>query len=366
MTTSALENLPDDRERTPANEPGMTRATGKLVVVAIATGACAYLCYLLLVPFLPALAWAITIAVVTQRYWTWLGSRFRSRNVQATVAVGTVGVSLLAPIVFLVYFAAAQIVDTVRVWRTPEYQQQWRQMLDDNPRLEEAWGRLTDNLDIQVAIGQVSEQVQSWATAVLSGVMATGFQALLAMFILFYLYRDREPALAAARLYSPLSGRETDYVLERLRDTMNATIFGSVVVALVQGALGGTIFALLGVPGAVLWGVVMGLLATIPYLGAFVVWGPAAVLLLISGHWIKASILAAWGVLIIGMVDNLLYPMLVGSRLKQHSVVAFIAIIGGLSLFGATGIVLGPVVVSLMFALLEIWRQRTRVSEFAA
>ena len=103
----------------------------------------------------------------------------------------------------------------------------------------------------------------------------------------------------------------------------------------------------------------MGLLAVVPYLGAFVVWAPAAVFLAMQGDWGKALLLTAWGTIVVGLIDNLIYPILVGNRLRQHTVLAFLAIVGGIALFGATGIILGPVMVSITQAVLEIWRRRT-------
>jgi predicted PurR-regulated permease PerM len=128
---------------------------------------------------------------------------------------------------------------------------------------------------------------------------------------------------------------------------------------MVQGALGGAMFAVLGIPGAVLWGVVMGCLAIIPYLGTFVIWGPTAASLAMQGEYTKAAVLAGWGLAAIGLIDNLLYPMMVGQRLQQHTALAFIAILGGVAIFGATGVVLGPLVAATTIFLLDVWRRRT-------
>ena len=86
----------------------------------------------------------------------------------------------------------------------------------------------------------------------------------------------------------------------------------------------------------------MGMLAVVPFLGAFIVWGPAALALGLNGQWIAAGVLTLWGLLVVGLIDNLVYPMLVGRQLAMHSLLSFIAIVGGLMLFGAHGIVLGP------------------------
>jgi predicted PurR-regulated permease PerM len=115
----------------------------------------------------------------------------------------------------------------------------------------------------------------------------------------------------------------------------------------------------MGIPGALLWGVVMGLLSIIPYLGAFVIWGPVAVVLALQGDWWRAIGLTVYGMTAIGLIDNLLYPLLVGRRMRLHTLVAFFAIVGGVATFGMSGIVLGPVIVAVSLALVDIWRKRT-------
>jgi predicted PurR-regulated permease PerM len=101
----------------------------------------------------------------------------------------------------------------------------------------------------------------------------------------------------------------------------------------------------------------------VPYMGTFMIWAPTAAILALGGHWIQAVVLVAWGLLVIGLIDNLLYPTLVGGRLRQHTVVSFFAILGGIGLFGASGIVLGPVLVSTTFVLVELWRERSALAQ---
>jgi predicted PurR-regulated permease PerM len=115
----------------------------------------------------------------------------------------------------------------------------------------------------------------------------------------------------------------------------------------------------LGLPAPLLWGAIMALLAIVPVLGAFVVWVPAALYLALSGNWGKALILTAWGGIVIALIDNLLYPVLVGKRLRLHTLPVFIAIVGGIVLFGGAGLILGPVTLALTVALVEVWRRRT-------
>jgi predicted PurR-regulated permease PerM len=105
---------------------------------------------------------------------------------------------------------------------------------------------------------------------------------------------------------------------------------------------------------------VMGVLAIIPVLGAFVIWIPAAIYLTLDGNWAKGLILTSWGAVVVGGIDNLLYPLLVGNRLRLHTVPAFVAIVGGLILFGPAGLLLGPVAVTATIFFLEIWQVRVR------
>jgi len=115
----------------------------------------------------------------------------------------------------------------------------------------------------------------------------------------------------------------------------------------------------LGVPGVILWAAALMAFAMIPAFGAFLVWGPIAIYLGLTGHWGKAALLAVWGGVIVSTIDNILYPILVGSHLRAHTVTILISILGGIAVFGVTGIVLGPVAFTIAGTLLGFWRRRT-------
>ncbi|HJQ80223.1 MAG TPA: AI-2E family transporter [Lacipirellulaceae bacterium] len=336
-----------------------TRSRGKLVVVSAATIACLYLCYRLAQPFMPALVWAVTGAVITHPLVGWIGRWIESPRWRAAAAVAIVIVVLFTPAIGLVYFAAIQVGQSLENVDPNQVLAQWQEAIDDSPRLSTAWQRISQHFNVATTAEQLTERAREFVTTFVAGSMYSLLQALVAVFVLYFLYRDEGYILANVKRLSPLTENETNRLLKRLADTVHATIFGTVVVAIVQGTLGGLIFWWLGLPAPVLWGTVMALLAMIPYLGAFFVWAPAAVFLIANGDWGKGLVLVAWGTVVVGLIDNLIYPMLVGSRLRQHTVITFVAIVGGIALFGASGIVLGPVIASLTFFLLEVWRQRT-------
>jgi len=350
--------MPRSRELTkPASKSSLTRDRHKVIVVYAVTLVCVYLCYRLAQPFIPALVFAITVAVVTQPLMRWLERRIASPSLRAAIGVAIVTVAILAPLGTTIYLLAQQIAHAVQAWQ--QYLNSWQQLVDREAWLASAWNRLSQNLDITAAIERFAAAVNTAAMAVATGSIHSLFQALIMLYVLFFLYRDRDRFLKVIKRLSPLSTRETNRLLKRLGDTVHSTVFGVVAVAVIQGALGGVIFGLLGIPGAVLWASVMALLALIPNLGTFVIWGPASLLLLTDGHWGKALILVLWGLTAIALIDNLLYPFLVGNRMRTHTLIVFLAILGGIAVFGPTGVILGPVVVNLTIFLLELWRRRT-------
>ena len=181
---------------------------------------------------------------------------------------------------------------------------------------------------------------------------------MLMFYFLFYLLRDREEITRAAEDALPLSGPEFATLKDRVTNTIHATVLGMAAVSVIQGILGGAMFWWLGLPAPVFWGVLMGLLAVVPFLGAFVIWVPAALILALAGDFASSALLAVWGTIVVGLVDNVMYPMLVGRRLMLHTIPSFIAVAGGVVLLGAPGIVLGPVIVAVSVTLLEILRHR--------
>ena len=232
---------------------------------------------------------------------------------------------------------------------------EWRHAIESNEFLAPI-ARWIEGLDLTGTVENLTAWLTNLSASFVSGSVLGMITMLLTFYLLFYFLRDREAALAWLREISPLSDAEMDQLQRRVVDTVEATLYGTVVVAAVQGTLGGLMFWWLGLPMPVLWGLVMGMLAVVPMLGAFVIWLPAALFLAINGELGKAVILTVWGTVVVGGIDNLLYPILVKDRMRLHTVPAFIAIVGGLILFGASGLLLGPLVLTVTMFFLEIWR----------
>ncbi len=188
----------------------------------------------------------------------------------------------------------------------------------------------------------------------------------LMLYLAFFLIRDGDNMIAMLIRALPLGDEREKLLFAKFAEVTRATIKGNLVVAITQGALGGLIFWILGIPGAMLWGVVMAVLSLIPAVGAGLIWLPVAVYLYAVGDMVEATVLLLYGVFIIGLVDNILRPVLVGRDTKLPDYVVLFSTLGGLAMFGITGFALGPLLAALFVAFWGIFIREFNESEPAA
>jgi len=341
-----------------AQDGWFTRERVMVVVLTVLTVGVFYLCYLLALPFVPALAWALAVAVVAHPLHEWIRRRLRRKSLAAALSVLLVAITLLAPATFVIQQVTNDAASSVENLKKALAGDGWREIAQRNELVANVVEGIKREVNVQQQIEQAAANLLKLVKDVLSGSIYVGTGLLITLFLLFYFFRDRDTIVGGLRTSLPLSPRETDEVFRNVQDTIFAIVYGSLFLALVQGTLGGIMFWILGLPSPLLWGTVMALLAVLPVLGAAIIWIPAAIYLALTGSWEKALILATWGALAIGLIDNLLYPLIVKGRLRLHTVPVFISIIGGLVAFGAVGLVLGPVVLALAVALADVWRKR--------
>ncbi len=188
----------------------------------------------------------------------------------------------------------------------------------------------------------------------------------LMLYLLFFLLRDGQQLSHRIRTAVPLSASHKQHLVQKFTTVVRATVKGNVAVAVVQGGLGGTVFAILGIQGALLWGAVMAFLSLLPAIGAGLIWVPVAIYFLLTGAVAKGCILIGFGVLVIGMVDNVLRPILVGKDTQMPDYVVLISTLGGMAIFGLNGFVIGPLVAALFIAAWDLNSLDERTSSDAA
>lgn len=320
-----------------------TYRPASLALITALVAAALYGCYRLLTPFLPAMTWAVAFAVVGNPLHRFVHRHVRNPHLAAGLSVSIVALILILPAWVASDLLVKQASVAVEYWLS---HQPWR----DIP--------FQDRFDLQDTLKDGLREVSSRLPGFLKDSLSALTQLPMALFCLFFFFRDRVLIMEYLTSWLPLSEQEVQDLTRRISDILYATILGRIVLATIQGALGGLMFWFLGLPTPLLWFMVMSFLALLPFFGTVIVWGPASLYLVWSGNVGHGVILALWGALVVSSIDNVLYPFLVGTRMQLHPLVTFFGVIGGLGWFGASGIILGPIILATSAALLEVWRRR--------
>jgi len=320
-------------------------------------------------PFYGAVLWGAAIAILFAPLYRRILEGFRGRANLAALATLLIIVAIV--IVPLVLVGVLLVQQAAAVYE----------------RLQ------AGNVDFQSYLDQIAAAVPSWVTGLLNSVgitsldleepLAAGLRAasqLLAeqlvllgqntfifvvglfvmVYLLFFLLRDGDALARRINDAIPLRPEQRRALADKFTMVIRAMIKGTLAVAVVQGFLGGLIFWLLGIPAAALWGVVMGILSLLPAVGSPIVWGPVAIYLLATGDVWQGLVLLAYGALVIGVIDNVLRPILVGKDTRIPDYVVLISTLGGLALFGVNGLLLGPVIAALFLAVWDIFSTSRR------
>jgi len=215
-------------------------------------------------------------------------------------------------------------------------------------RLEEYAGKF---------LGSFSNFAYTEMTAFAKGLAGVFFDLIIVLFISFFLLIDGEKFLQEIKMVSPLDVTHHDRILYQLERTIKATLKGSIIVAITQGILGGIGFWIFGVPSSAFWGVCMVFSSVIPLIGTSIIWIPAALYLAFTSSLWMGIALALWGTLIISGADNVLRPLLLRGEANLHPLLTFLSVLGGIIYFGFLGFILGPVVLSFLMTLFDIYKK---------
>lgn len=337
----------------------------KTLTLFLITVGIVVVCALMLRPLVPAITGAVVLAIVTQRAYQWIASRQRNATLAAAFTLILVILCIITPAIFLARNLGHHLLAVMHSVQNGTAEQAFHTFLNRSPHIAAALHYSTHNVNLRLAIEKGAGVVAAKSARFLGGSLTTAAQIIIMLFLLFFLYRDRDRGLSALRSILPFNDDEMDYLLSRIAETIRVTVLGRFVVAGAQGVVAGITFASLGISGASVLGIMTGIFAVVPSFGAFVVWLPVAIYLAATDHWIRAVVLVSIGALIISTLDNVLYPILVGTRLRLHTVPMFLSILGGVWLFGISGLVIGPVVFTLTESLLMNWSAKARAGTTA-
>jgi predicted PurR-regulated permease PerM len=316
-------------------------------------------------PFYGAVLWAaiasILFAPVYRRLAASMGQR---RNLAALATLAVIVVMVIVPLTLIttaLVQEAAGVYDRIQSGEL-DFRRYFQQVFDALP----AWAAaLLDRFGLtnlaaaqeQLSAGLMRASQFLAAQAISIGQRTFDFVVSLfvMLYVLFFLLRDGDTLTSRVRKAIPLHAEQQHDLFEKFAVVIRATVKGNIVVALVQGALGGLIFWLLGIHAALLWAVLMAAVSLLPAVGTALIWLPVAVYLLASGSVWKGIVLVAYGVVVIGLVDNVLRPVLVGKDTKLPDYVILVSTLGGIAIFGFNGLVIGPVIAAMFMAAWDIF-----------
>lgn len=359
----------------PAGTVLAVRKEIRWTVALTCLAALGYAAWLVFSPFLASLTWAIILAILLAPVQRWLSRWIPWKGLCSLVTCLLAALILLGPAAALGTALVGEVIEGLQY-----VQVHAEELRDLDPANWAAVVRLRSQLetwlvdwlgepgfqemvrvpDLGATVVSAAQGLSQWllnrSSSVFRNLAGLAFTTLVTWLILFYLLRDGDRLLDLAIEMMPYPGDRKEAMLERLNDVVISTVYGGLAVALTQGILGGVAFAVLGLPSPVLWGTVMAIFSFLPLVGAVVVWGPAAVILLIQGRWLAALGLAVWGSLAVGLVDNFLRPLLISGRTALHPLLIFLAVLGGIQAFGVLGLFLGPVLVAVVSGLVDLYR----------
>lgn len=326
--------------------------------------------YRLFQPFLNSLIWASMIVLVFRPLYLRLLARTGDReSLAAALICVLLTLFVLLPTVLLGMLVFQELLQGAQSL-TAQAQNLSFQDLLQHPLVVKPLHYLEHyidlgNLNLKAQVVKAAEQTSQFAFS-----LSTGFFRVFSDFLitvalvelnLFFLFRDGGRFLDYLTSLLPLNSEAQAVLRRRSNEVIQTSILGTFATAGANGLLGGLIFLILGIPSAILWGVLMAILAFIPLVGPFIIWAPTAAYLMLTGHLAKGVILVLWGLIaMMGFADNLIRPLLMSrissDETRLNSLVLFLAVMGGIQLYGLLGIVIGPLLVVVAITVLEMYR----------
>lgn len=342
------------------NSPQLQRGVF-LALLAVVTAAFIWI----LLPFFGAVMWGVAFAIIFTPIYKWLKKKMKGKSTLA--AITTLAITLFIVILPLSMIGVSLVQEIMLVSQSIRsgeinFASYFQQIFDALPRpvvsLLERFnmGDMAAWQDrITAGAAQGSQVVATQALAIGQNTFDFLVSFFVMLYLLFFLLRDGASLSAMIRNALPLAKPHTHFLLNKFTTVIRATIKGNVAVAVAQGTIGGLAFWFLGVQGALLWAVLMAFLSLLPAVGAALIWGPVALYFLATGHIWQGAVLIFVGVFVIGLVDNILRPLLVGKDTQMPDYVVLMSTIGGMALFGINGFVIGPVIAALFMAVWSLF-----------
>ena len=318
-----------------------------------------YLCYLLIRPYTTPILFASVIAIIFYPLHRRTQQMFRGRNLSAAISTFATLILTVVPLTFLLVAISHELSDLYQSLATKSAGSGGvlAYLLHGAEKII-SWASYrfgVPSVDLHDILARRLESASAQLVGLGAGLVSNAFsfvaKSVIALVILFFLYRDGDKSLSRIMAALPLPEDRLAELSTRVTSTVVANFYGGVAVGALQGTLTGLSFWALGIDSPVLWGVVTGFFSLVPIVGSGLVWVPASLVLALTGHLGKAAILAGLGLAVIGTVDNIVRPLIIHKSVRLHTVFVLFALLGGVQLFGVLGLFVGPVILAVTAAL---------------
>ena len=317
----------------------------------------AYLVYLVFRPFLAPLAWAIVMAVVAYPVYARLARKW-GRTLAATMSTLGVTLIIIVPAIFVTGAFIRQGVEAVQVVQQQIQSGHFAWVNDLWLRIQEKFPDANPS-DLTTVIHRYANAGAAYLATrvgtVLRNTAVFLFDLTVIILSMFYFFRDGDAIVARLRQVLPFDKAHRDRMIDDARELIFASVTSSLVAAVAHGVLGGLAFGLTGIHAPIFWGVMMGFFSLVPVVGSALIWVPAGISLMVNGHIGMGIVLMIFCSVIVGLVDNIIRPWMISGRAQMGGLVVFISVLGGISVFGMLGVVLGPIVVAAGASMLDLY-----------
>lgn len=320
-----------------------------------------YLFYKVLSPFLTTIAWAMVLSITFYPLYR-IFLKFIRPWMASLITLIIILILIIGPFTYIIGALVNEITDIYVTIEEEGFETITK--IQEHPRFASIFDKLSsykalEGFDLEEGAIKTLKSMGKYIGGHISEVFKNAVVLLVSFVIMcltiFYFLKDGETLTNYIKKLLPFSDDQKKRLEQRVKEMVIAAIYGGLAVGVAQGTLGGIAFLIFGLPSPVFWGTTMAVFSLVPLFGAFIIWGPAGLILILSGSYAKGIGLLLYGVLIISMVDNILKPLIIGGRTKLHMLLIFFSVLGGIKFLGPLGFILGPLIAALCLSLLEIY-----------
>ena len=330
---------------------------------------------LIIKPFLTAVLTGIVLAYIFYPLYSRLYKKTSSKNVSSLITSLLVILIITLPLFFILNTVSKEAYTTYLLFKQKLVSEQFLTECTPTDKIVcKISNFLSDKINdpqtkyyFDATVKGATTKITGSISNILFSIPIFLLDLFIILFVMFFLFRDGKTFVDKIERIMPLRGKYRNRVLKRLNNMTYAIIYGSIIIAVIQGNLGGLGFLIFGLPSPLLWGIVMIFASLIPYIGSSIIWFPAALLLLFNGYLnfettpiIKGILLILYGVFIVGTVDNILKPKIIGDKGGLHPVLVLLGVVGGLHFLGFIGVIIGPIILGMLVTFVEIYEEEKK------